>query len=200
MSGHAERIGQPATPLSRTLATIHSEQGSPGLNPRELLLALDRLIAERLWEGETGWDGQPMTLARALTEAWPVGVGMTAQRLERLYALAEDANVDPALVRRVREAVDGANPLGERPGPKPLGQEVSKTDYPRLRLRRDRPDLYRRVLDGELTVHEAAIEAGIVPARRSIPIGSPEAAIRALLRVFGADELRRALDATEDEP
>lgn len=99
-------IGQPATRLSKTLASIHHWQGASGLNPREVLRTIDRIVTERMWEDEVGWDGKPMTLLRAVAEPWPVGVGLTPQKLDRLYKLADDAGVDQALVRRVKAAVD----------------------------------------------------------------------------------------------
>ena len=34
------------------------------------------------------------------------------------------------------------------------------TDYTKLRLKRDRPDLYERVIAGDMTANAAAIEAG----------------------------------------
>lgn len=45
------------------------------------------------------------------------------------------------------------------------------------RLARSRPDLLARIEAGELTVHAAAIEAGIRRPMRSVPVDSPEAAI-----------------------
>ena len=71
--------------------------------------------------------------------------------------------------------------------------------YLRRRLRRDRPDLYERVASGELSAHAAAVEAGISKQRRSVPIKNPHAAIAALMRVFTAGELRRALDDLDPE-
>ena len=52
------------------------------------------------------------------------------------------------------------------------------------RLKRDRPDLARQVIDGAISAHAAAIEAGIRKRMKSLPIDSPDAAIGALLRVF----------------
>jgi hypothetical protein len=70
--------------------------------------------------------------------------------------------------------------------------------YNRRRLRRDHPELYARVLSGELSEYAAGVEAGFRPRMRSVNITTPETAIRALCRLFSADELRVALDAIED--
>ena len=64
------------------------------------------------------------------------------------------------------------------------------------RLRRDRPDLAERVIAGDLSASAAAIEAGFRRPMKSIPIDSPESAVKALLRVFDrADLLAALLDA-----
>jgi hypothetical protein len=62
------------------------------------------------------------------------------------------------------------------------------------RLRKDRPDLLKRVIGGEMSAYRAMIEAGFRKPTASIPIGTPEAAMRALLRRFSEAELRSALD------
>ena len=38
------------------------------------------------------------------------------------------------------------------------------------RLRKDFPSIHQQVIDGDKTVHEAAVEAGIYPARASVPL------------------------------
>ena len=53
------------------------------------------------------------------------------------------------------------------------------------RLKRDHPDIAARVANGEFkSIRAAALEAGIVKPMRSIPVDTPEAAIRALLRAW----------------
>ena len=47
-------------------------------------------------------------------------------------------------------------------------------------------------------VYPAALDAGIVKPMRSIPVDSPDAAIRALLRVFSVDDLAMALGRAAD--
>ena len=61
------------------------------------------------------------------------------------------------------------------------------------RLARSHPDLLARVESGELSAHAAAVQAGIRKPMRSIPVDTPEAAIRALLRVFTVTDLAQAL-------
>lgn len=62
------------------------------------------------------------------------------------------------------------------------------------RLKRDHPAIAARVAKGEFkSIRAAALEAGIVKPMRSIPVDTPEAAIRALLRVFPAETLAKVL-------
>jgi hypothetical protein len=52
------------------------------------------------------------------------------------------------------------------------------------KIKRDHPDIAARVANGEFkSIRAAALEAGIVKPMRSIPVDTPDAAIRALLRV-----------------
>ena len=51
------------------------------------------------------------------------------------------------------------------------------------RLKRDHPEIAARVANGEFkSIRAAALEAGIVKPMRSIPVDTPEAAIRATPR------------------
>jgi hypothetical protein len=210
-----ERISRPPTTLDKHLVSIHQWQGRNGLNPRELLRSLDRLITLRLWEGETGQDGRPMTLQRAVEEPWPIGVGMGKRQLDRVYKLAEDAGVDPALIQRVQAGIDseslqarGAHGQGGRRKkarpPKIRGNNVTsnhrgnRASYTRSRLARDRPDLHQQVTVGKLTPNAAARQAGFRKPTATVPIDSVDSAVRALLRRFPSTDIRAALDRAED--
>ena len=66
--------------------------------------------------------------------------------------------------------------------------------YLAARLKRDHPAIAARVANGEFkSIRAAALEAGIVKPMRSVPIDTPDAAIRALLRVFTITDLAQAL-------
>jgi hypothetical protein len=71
----------------------------------------------------------------------------------------------------------------------------SDQTYILARLKRDRPDLARQVIDGAVSVHAVAIEAGIRKRTKSIPIDTPTEALRALLRVLSVSELGEAFRA-----
>lgn len=115
---------------------------------------------------------------------------------------AEEIGKAVALARRQTDPEDPA--FVDPAGAKGIGKRVSNTDaLPRAernskpgtlrRLARSRPDLLARVETGELSAHAAAIAAGIRKPMRSIPIATPEDAIRALLRVFTVTDLAQAL-------
>lgn len=70
--------------------------------------------------------------------------------------------------------------------------------YTLRRLARDRPDLLDRIQAGELTANAAAIEAGFRRPMKSVPVDSPESAVRALLKVFSIEDLVRAVGVIAD--
>jgi hypothetical protein len=82
----------------------------------------------------------------------------------------------------------------------PLSQsEMNSKPGTLRRLARSHPDLLARVESGELSAHAAAVQAGIRKPMKSIPIDTPDAAIRALLRVFTVTDLAQALGRASDD-
>ena len=75
-----------------------------------------------------------------------------------------------------------------------LSKGSNHKDRLAARLKRDHPDIAARVSNGEFkSIRAAALEAGIVKPMRSVPVDTPDAAIRALLRVFTVTDLAQAL-------
>jgi len=75
------------------------------------------------------------------------------------------------------------------------------------RLRKNHPELHQKVVSGEMTPNAAAIEAGFRRKMKSIPVDSPEVALKALEKVFSREELLAAMGVsksdtkpTDDEP
>ena len=67
------------------------------------------------------------------------------------------------------------------------------------RLKRDHPEIASMVMAGEFkSIRATALEAGIVRPVRTVPIDSPDNAIRALARVFPAEQLAIAALALTD--
>lgn len=72
-------------------------------------------------------------------------------------------------------------------------QRGEDADYLTARIARDRPDILERMKAGAYTsVRQAALEAGIVKARISIP-SDADGAARAILRHFDASEIEWAI-------
>lgn len=124
------------------------------------------------------------------------GLGMDAHDIETILRAHDEHDT----LRRFKEAcshqgarTDLVNNVHEVE--RPQGNQRSRA---LARLHRDRPDLYARVIAGELSAHAAAIEAGFRPRTASVPIDSPEAAVRALLRRFTREQLSAALRAGDD--
>ena len=96
--------------------------------------------------------------------------------IERAFpsTLAEIASEDPREVPRSLRA---------------SGNGISTKSQQKLdRLTRDRPDLRQRIIDGELTIDGAFIQAGFAVRKISVPI-EPVAAAETLLRHFHGDQL-----------
>ena len=70
----------------------------------------------------------------------------------------------------------------------------TEATYLSARLKRDHPEIAAKVLRGEYrSIRAAALDAGIIKPTRTIPIDTPDNAVRALLRVFSVDEVHAAL-------
>lgn len=116
------------------------------------------------------------------------GLGTT---IEVLRSMCGD---DPTVVELLDEPLrqPGSPPKTER-NRSNITVRGTTEDYTRRRLRRDRADLYQRVLAGELSAHAAAQEAGFRPRTATIRVDTPQEAVRGLLRRFSRDELLEAL-------
>jgi hypothetical protein len=113
------------------------------------------------------------------------GLGCDVALIKRI--VADDARaldmLDKALGSHQGERADIVDNVNEV---RPVGNSAAQA---LRRLRRDRPDLHGRVLDGELSPHAAAVEAGF--RRRTFTCPADVAgATKALLRHFSADEIK----------
>lgn len=66
--------------------------------------------------------------------------------------------------------------------------------YTLRRLKRDKPELAKRVIDGELTANAAAIKAGFRMKTINVPL-DPERAAKALRKHFTSQEIKRLISA-----
>lgn len=122
------------------------------------------------------------------------GLGSSVDMLIRLCKDDKDAldAIDRAMKRpnhRPEKTVDNVHSSEERP--------TGNTEQAAIRrLRKDRPDLHKKVIAGKMSAHAAMVEAGFRKRTITIPT-EPADAARAILRAFTGDRLeafKRALE------
>jgi hypothetical protein len=165
-------------------------------NLLELLpLYVKRIIEDDLWRGRSKGpqdDGAPFTSFREFVE-YPLWFGLECPWDKLIRYCEDDAECRAMLLEQVRPVAKSGRPKkGECYTPLDKGTSSERVV---AKLKEQRPDLYDEVISGELTAHAAAIAAGFRKPTKSIPVDSPESAIRALLRVFPTEELAAAFDA-----
>jgi hypothetical protein len=167
-----------------------------------LPLYVKRIIEDDLWRGRTKGpqdDGAPFTSFREFVE-YPLWFGLECPWDKLIRYCEDDAECRAMLLEQVEPAKthQEAGAKGGR-GKKATDNNKSfngdSQQYLIARLKRDNPQLAESVIRGELTAHAAALAAGFRKPTKSIPVDSPESAIRALLRVFPTEELAAAFDA-----
>jgi len=161
--------------------------------------------------------GNPHKTFREFIESAPLrGLGESVADIERLLS------DEPEALARLREELtaDRGNPTGTNqysgiannisnskqpdlftePEPqKPRDtQHGTRKDYTLSRLKKNAPALFEEVKAGNLSANAAALQAGFRRPMRSIPIDTPDNAVRALLRVFTIDDLLRAVGEIAD--
>jgi hypothetical protein len=195
--------------------TMSQTENGDRLLERDLVVNALRV---QIYSGQDGLAGVPKTLERVIAEdIWRDRIDTRTRERFTFDLFAEFVVADPPaglgasidLVKRLVSKTPAELPLALALRPGRGRRELMHTgiEVPSLhgstrayllnRLGRDHPELFARVEAGELAVAAAAREAGITRRQRSIRIDSPGAAIKALLRVFTAGELRRALDELE---
>jgi hypothetical protein len=155
---------------------------------------LRRVLDEDAWRDrlEHRIDGRyTFETFEEFVEAKPLdGLGMHVADIEAILKVRDEHDV----LRRVREACKAQGRRNIASNRRKVHRGGSSRDTTLARLHDQYPELYRRVLDGVMSANAAAIQAGFRKPTASVPIDSAENAIDALLRRFGRDDLRRALD------
>lgn len=173
-------------------------------------------LGSAIRDGEHGLGTVPDLLKRVLEEeSWREFVTRLGEHVEHVQfeefvttPPLKGLGSDVALVRRivddelvVLQLLDDAlaQPAGERTDLSnnrrevKRGQGTSKEQALR-RLRKDRPDLHGRVLDGELSPHRAMVEAGFRPRTQNVRVDDPESAARALRKHMSPDARARLVE------
>ncbi len=143
-----------------------------------------------------------------VTKKRPYGLGQTMERIRHLCRLDERAMT-------VLDAIDSSTQRyrGAQHNNKNAAQNKTNVDNVNIRsrpdgnsvavalrrLRKDRPDLHKRVLNGELSTHAAMVEAGFRKRHVSIPTEDPEAIARTLKRHMQAEEIETLIHLLMEE-
>ena len=197
----------PLVKFDHTVALLTSSvrRGSSGLHSVPGLVK--QIIREDMWQKRvieaTGELVECKTFAEFVTSPPPKGVGTDVDTLKRLCHEDMEA-LD--LIDRVTVAEQGA-PAGNRNAVKletnasivsvcsgeTEVQHGNTRQYALRKLRKDAPELHAKVLAGEVSPHQAMIEAGFRRKTATIPL-DPESAARAIIRHFEYDDLLTLVD------
>lgn len=173
---------------------------------RSLINFVDEAASHRIWEhtGHADLDDyihHGLDIDPELVEWARLGLSVIGKEKPVSLGVAIDAGKKVAETMAKAPELMTATEAGKKGGrgkkaSNLLTLPTSSNDKNRLaaRIKRDHPDIAARVANGEFkSIRAAALEAGIVKPMRSIPVDTPEAAIRALLRVFTVTDLAQAL-------
>ncbi len=172
-------------------------------------MGIERVIRDHMWQERI--DRHTGNVERFATfdefvEARPSrGLGTT---VDKLLKLCEDRQDVVSLIEQVTQRARG-NPTGVNQYNSGIGYSVTNSTKPRRahgndlltshrRLRKDRPDLHQRVINGELSANAAMIEAGFRKRTFTLP-DDPVAAARTVRQHFDADELATFIHALLEE-
>jgi hypothetical protein len=176
---------------------INGDQSLFGTLP----VVIKNMIEDQCWLTHTKQDGSSFASFRELVE-YKLWWGLETSYDDLVYFCRKDAEC-------VRALEDNRGGLGSHGGTREqvrnsnLSKSSQTTDYTKRRLKRDRPDLYEKVISGGMTANAAAIEAGFRKPSPP-PIRTPESALDAITVALKADsrisavcELLNALSPTE---
>ncbi len=138
--------------------------------------------------------GQPFTSWRAFCLArLPFGLGYDPDALDAVVKermTAQERAKEPKELHQHGEVGNGRVCVTNST---PVSKSID-ADYLTARIARDRPDILERMKAGEYTsVRQAALDAGIVKPRLSVP-ATLEGAERAIRRQFTSAEIQQLID------
>ena len=186
-----------------------------GGDPSLLLDLLAELLDRKSWRQREGHTGKPWSFLRYVQTpfddgglGWDVEDVKNIIRFEHKYEKegvrhtpAKAAEME-AMRRKVRDLL---NPEANKQGRPEKGDNITfredqkgtSESYTVRRLKRDRPELAEKVIEGEMSANAAAIEAGFRTKTVSVPVRKGgevqiERAGDTLIKHFGADAKRLA--------
>jgi hypothetical protein len=177
---------------------INGDQSLFGTLP----VVIKNMIEDQCWLTHTKQDGSSFASFRELVE-YKLWWGLETPYDDLVYFCRKDADC----VRALEDQRGGLSSHGtnQHSGLNNIKSSSAGTsaDYTKRRLKRDRPDLYEKVISGDMTANAAAIEAGFRKPSPP-PIRTPESALDAITVALKADsrisavcELLNALSPAE---
>lgn len=135
---------------------INGDQSLFGTLP----VVIKNMIDDQCWLTHTRQDGSPFASFRELVE-YKLYWGLETPFDDLVYFCRKDKECVRLLEANRGELLPNGKAGNGRSfdNVKPT-QGGNSADYTKLRLKRDRPDLYERVINGDLTANAAAIKAG----------------------------------------
>lgn len=152
---------------------------------RQVNDVLSQLEQAKAWEKIP--PEHPYGSFNALVKA-ETGISLKSVRSRTTKARLADA-ADQANKSRQGYRSDLGNNIPEVEG-RPEGTSAAKA---LRRLRKDRPDLHAEVLNGRLSAHGAAVQAGFRPRTTTVPVDNPDRLAAALRRNIPADVLAEVI-------
>jgi len=187
---------------------LRNRAHEPGADPKRFADLILAAIRDRLWEKITDAKDRPFPSFKTFVETEePEGLGITREKLFHIAALAD-------ITEQIKEFWDKENqlklgaPIGNTNAVKNNRDNVTlesepprgnSQSYLRRRLLRDKPKLYKRVIAGELSANAAAIEAGFRVKTITVPVDTPENALKPLIKIFGEAKLIKVLKKGDDD-
>jgi hypothetical protein len=165
---------------------------STGWELKNLPGMVKRVITENMWPERvvriTGEIATFKTFGEFVTTPPPAGLGTDIETLKRLcrddeevITLLRQATTNPNYRPAKDEAGSNHNIITSKP------EQGTSRAYILDRLTRERPDLYARVVNKELSARAAGIEAGFVPDTATVA-KEPQAVVSFILRYFNDEE------------
>lgn len=120
------------------------------------------------------------------------GLGTTVDTLRRL--VVHDTEVAVILDRTLKELIPpiakhGGDRKSNQGSVTTLNEEDRGAEYALRRLKRDRPDLAERVVNGNLSANAAAVEAGFRPRRIALRLDNMRAIAEKLAKKLDAEQI-----------
>lgn len=156
---------------------------------------IDSILTQELWKNVRDKEGNTFASFRDFVE-YPLWHGLELP-FDKLLMYCKDDR-DPELHKRLLREIKPSSDYGRNRYSRDdniiSSEQGTSSSYIIRRLLRDDPALAQRVIDGELSAHKAAIQAGFRKRMLQVHAGDCGKAVAKLVEHYGEDEIRRVLD------